>query len=185
MKHPVPTLMAPLAMFMALAASAADFELASPDISDGAPIDTTFVYNGAGCRGRNQSPALTWRGAPAGTRSFAVTVYDPDAPTGHGWWHWAVANIPPSVTRLARGSGAVGGSALPETAVQLRNDFGNASYGGPCPPPADSAHHYEFRVYAVDVPHLRLDNGDGASALASALQGHTLGVAKIVATYDR
>ncbi|HKJ95077.1 MAG TPA: YbhB/YbcL family Raf kinase inhibitor-like protein [Gammaproteobacteria bacterium] len=185
MRRSIQLAAAAFAALVAGTANAADFALSSSDISNGRTIPTPFVYDASGCQGRNESPALTWKGAPAGTKSFAVTVFDPDAPTGHGWWHWAVANLPASATHLSRGSGAAGGDGLPGSAVQLRNDFGAAAYGGPCPPPGDDAHRYRFRVYAVDVESLDVDAGDGAASLSSALQGHTLGVAELVATYAR
>jgi hypothetical protein len=167
-----------------ITAVADGFRLTSTDLSDGTAVPLQFVHSDYGCGGDNESPALSWHGAPQGTRSFAVTVFDPDAPTGHGWWHWAVANLPPSTTVLPRGSGNAQGHALPESAVQLRNDFGNARYGGPCPPPG-APHRYRFRVYAVDVARLPVHDGDPAPSLETALQGHILGMTQIVARYAR
>jgi Raf kinase inhibitor-like YbhB/YbcL family protein len=118
-------------------ANAAGFTLTSPDIKPNATIDKKFEFNGFGCAGENKSPALKWSGAPKGAKSFAVTVYDPDAPTGSGWWHWSVVNIPANVTELPADAGAVGGANLPKGAMPVRSDFGTAGWGGVCPPQGD------------------------------------------------
>src|SRR5262245_38717869 len=129
-------LAAGLAVAAALAAapaSAAGFRLTS-SLKPGANIPEANVFNGFGCSGKNDSPALDWSGAPKDTKSFALTVYDPDAPTGSGWWHWVVFNIPASITHLDAGASA---GALPAGAVQSQTDFGKPGYGGPCPPAGD------------------------------------------------
>ena len=109
------------------------FRLESPDIAPDSTIDRKFEFNGFGCSGENKSPALRWTGAPAGTKSFAVTVYDPDAPTGSGWWHWSVINLPAGVTELPADAGAVGGAKLPQGASHVRIDYGVAGWGGMFP----------------------------------------------------
>ncbi len=147
----------PLLMGLAFAAHAAGdgkFELTSSDLKPGATIGKDFVYGG--CGGKNFSPALSWSGAPAGTKSFAVTAYDPDAPTGSGWWHWQVINLSADTHALERGAGDAKDPKLPAGAQQSRTDFGESGYGGPCPPPG-KPHHYIFTVYAlktdkIDVP---------------------------------
>lgn len=169
----------------AVAGHAGEFRLTSTDISADRPIPQAYVYDRSGCNGQNLSPALDWTGAPEGTRSYAVTVYDPDAPTGHGWWHWAVANIPPGVTELPRGSGSREDDSLPEPAIQLRNDFGESAYGGPCPPPGDKAHRYRFRVYALDVATLPVNRRDSAARLKTLATKHALATAELVARYGR
>lgn len=110
---------------------AAKFTLTSSDVHAGKTIPAAHIFNGMGCTGNNISPALSWSDAPAGTKSFAITVYDPDAPTGSGWWHWVVYNIPASVTSLPAGAGDATRHLLPASAVQGKTDFGSAGYGGP------------------------------------------------------
>ncbi len=135
---------------------AADFQLTSPMVKHKATIGNEHVFNGFGCTGGNVSPELRWSNAPKGTKSFAVTVYDPDAPTGSGWWHWVIFNIPPAVTSLAAGSGKTDGSGAPQGSIQSMTDFGQPGYGGPCPPPGDKPHRYIFTVFALKVDQLPL-----------------------------
>nr|WP_232834505.1 YbhB/YbcL family Raf kinase inhibitor-like protein [Rhodoferax ferrireducens] len=147
-------------------------------------IPASFEFNGFGCAGENKSPALKWSGAPKGTKAFAVTVYDPDAPTGSGWWHWMVINIPAEVNELSPNAGAVGGANLPEGARPARIDFGVAAWGGVCPPQGDKAHRYIFTVYALkdklDVP------ADATAALTGfMINGNSLGKASFTARYGR
>src|SRR6266567_4119947 len=128
------------------------FKLASPDIRPNGPIALEQVFNGFGCSGQNISPALKWSGAPADTKSFALLVHDPDAPTGgSGWWHWVVYNIPADAKSLPAGAGKADGKALPKGAVQGNTDFGSPGYGGPCPPQGSGNHHYNFTLYALKV----------------------------------
>src|SRR5262249_36039899 len=129
-----------------VAAATATFKLESPTIKPGATLSEQQVFNGMGCSGKNTSPALHWSGAPAGTKSFALTLYDPDAPTGSGWWHWVVFNLPPSITSLPEGAGSADGGKLPPGTVQGRTDFGTTGFGGACPPPGDKPHRYIFTV---------------------------------------
>ncbi len=167
----------------ALPARAGDFVLTSPDVADQRTVPETFVHDG--CGGGNLSPALQWRGAPAGTRSFVVTVYDPDVPSGSGWWHWVLYNLPASADRLARGAGDPARQLLPLGAVQGRNDFGTASYGGPCPLRGDRAHHYVFTVRALDVESLPVRNGASAAMVGITAHNHELAAAKLTAVYGR
>jgi|SRR5579875_52522 len=166
-------------------ASAQGFTLSSPDIADGATIGNDFVFKGFGCSGKNLSPALSWSGAPAGTKSFALTVYDPDAPTGSGWWHWVVYDIPPHVTSLPRGAGDPHGKHLPKGAVQGRTDFGTVGYGGPCPPPGDKPHRYIFTIFALDVPKLDVPKDATAALIGFNLHAHTLAKASFTGLYGR
>ncbi len=146
-------------------AHAADFIVSSPDIDPAGTLPQTFVYQGFGCSGDNRSPALHWSGAPASAQSFALTIYDPDAPTGSGWWHWVVVNLPASTHTLPQGAGTAEGTGLPDGALQIRTDFGAPGYGGPCPPPGDTPHRYIVTVYALKVPHLDL-TADVSAAMA-------------------
>jgi len=168
-------------------AHAQSFTLSSPDIKDGATMANDQVFKGFGCTGNNISPALSWSGAPEGTKSFALTMYDPDAPTGSGWWHWVVFNIPPSVTSLPKGAGDRDKRLMPRGAVQSRTDFGTTGYGGPCPPPGDKPHHYQITIYAVDtaaLPNARHRNAS-AALVGFDLHSHTLGKATLTGMYGR
>ena len=166
------------ALLLAAPAHAGDFRLTSPDVAEGGRIADAQVFNGFGCAGGNRAPALAWSDAPAGTRSFAVTVYDPDAPTGSGWWHWVVFNLPPSVHSLAPGH-------LPAGAVESRTDFGAPGYGGPCPPVGDKPHHYIFTVHALKVETLPLNPDASGAMVGFFLRGASLGTASITALYGR
>jgi hypothetical protein len=125
------------------------------------------VFNGFVCIGNNISPALSWKNSPKNTKSCALLVHDPDAPTGgSGWWHWVVINIPATTTTLPSGAGKSGGSAMPSGATQVATDFGFAGWGGPCPPVGDKAHRYNFTLHALKTEKLDLP-----SAATSALAG--------------
>lgn len=159
------------------------FELSSRDVSQGKRLSLAQVYRGYGCNGGNLSPALNWQHAPAGTRSFALTVFDPDAPTGKGWWHWLVYDISVSVNFMPAGAGV--NTTVPAGAKQGRNDFGEHAYGGACPPVGNGTHRYVFTVYALKVD--RLDVGTDASPeqIDAAVRGNSLGSAQITAVYSR
>ncbi|NML43027.1 YbhB/YbcL family Raf kinase inhibitor-like protein [Ramlibacter sp. G-1-2-2] len=161
------------------------FILRSPSLSEGQTLPRANVFNGMGAGGDNRSPALSWEGAPAGTKSFALTLYDPDAPTGSGWWHWVVYDIPGSATSLPEGAGATGGSALPQGAKQGRTDFGGKEYGGAAPPPGHGPHRYIFTLYALNTD--KLDVPDDASAAYVGFMIHfaKLGEAKLTTKYER
>lgn len=161
------------------------FELKSPDLAPGGRIAAKFIYNGFGCAGGNVSPALNWSDPPPGTRSFAVLVHDPDAPTGGaGFWHWMVYDIPASATGLPQGVGK-GGKGLPEGALQAATDFGAPGYGGPCPPKGDKPHHYHFTIYALKVDKLDLPPHSTASLAGSLVNASALGKASLTGTYGR
>ena len=170
---------------LAVPASASAFELTSPEIKPGGRIADEQVFNGFGCQGGNVSPALTWRNAPAGTKSFAVTVYDPDAPTGSGWWHWVVFNIPAKVTSLAKNAGEPSKNLAPAGSVQSRTDFGKPGYGGPCPPMGDKPHRYQVTVYALKTDKLPLDENAPAAMVGFFVQQNLLKKAVLTATYGR
>lgn len=166
-------------------AQAGGFRLSSPDIKAGGAIHKKFEFNGFGCAGENKSPVLKWSGAPKDAKSFAVTMYDPDAPTGSGWWHWSVINIPGSVTELAADAGAVGGANLPKGASHVRVDFGTAGWGGVCPPQGDPPHRYIFTVHALKTDKLDIP-ADATAALAGFMvNANSIGKASFTAKYGR
>jgi len=165
-------------------AGEASFRLTSPTIKPNSTLSNEQVFNAFGCSGQNVSPALQWSGAPAGTKSFALTVYDPDAPTGSGWWHWVVYNIPATVTELAAHAGNPGGK-LPSGAVQGRTDFGSAGYGGPCPPAGDKPHRYIFTVYALKTDKLDVPGDATAAFVGFMIHGSRIGSASFTARYGR
>lgn len=179
------TLLAVLLTGAASLSSAGGFALSSPEIKAGGTIAQRFEFNGFGCAGENKSPALKWSGAPAGTKSFAVTVYDPDAPTGSGWWHWMIINIPAQVSELAAGAGTADGAALPKGAVQNRIDYGVAAWGGVCPPPGDKPHRYIFTVHALKVEKLDVPVDATAALTGFMINANTLGKAGFTARYGR
>jgi Raf kinase inhibitor-like YbhB/YbcL family protein len=160
------------------------FTLTSPDIAQGRKISAAQVFNSFGCSGKNISPALSWRNAPKGTQSFALLVHDPDAPTGSGWWHWLVYNIPASVNSLPPGAGDPQNKMLPGGALQGRTDFDTYAYGGPCPPPG-KVHHYHFRLYALKVPNLDVPADASAALLSYTVHANQLGTTEIMAIYSR
>ena len=159
------------------------FRLWAPDLLSRGRIAQTHAYNGMGCTGENISPALAWRNAPAGTRSFAVTAYDPDAPTGSGWWHWAMYNIPATTTSLAAGAG--NGRNAPRGAAQGNTDFGSKGYGGPCPPVGDRPHHYHFKVFALKVDRLDVPGNATAAMIGYNLNANRHATSEIIGLYGR
>lgn len=159
--------------------SSTPLTVGSTSIQEGGTIDTQYVFTG--CGGRNTSPQLSWRGTPKETKSFAVTCFDPDAPTGSGYWHWVVSDIPASATSLDEGAG---GSSSPAGGKTGYNDFGLSKYAGPCPPKGDAPHRYIFTVYALDVPKLEgaSDKTTGAT-LIFLMRGHVLATGNLTARF--
>jgi Raf kinase inhibitor-like YbhB/YbcL family protein len=160
------------------------FTVTSTDVADGAELPNAQVSGIFGAGGSDVSPQLTWNGFPEATQSFAVTLYDPDAPTGSGFWHWAVVDIPASVTSLASGAGDASGSGLPEGAFQLKNDGGLAHFLGAAPPQGHGKHRYFIAVHALDVPTLGIDASATPAFLGFNLHGHTLARAVIAPWYE-
>ncbi|MCD2195723.1 YbhB/YbcL family Raf kinase inhibitor-like protein [Actinomycetospora endophytica] len=163
----------------------ASFTLTSRDVGDGVPLGRPQVSGIMGAGGDDRSPQLSWRDHPSATRSFAVTCHDPDAPTGSGFWHWAVADLPAGTTELAAGAGNVDGSLLPQGALALPNDAGMHGYLGAAPPEGHGVHRYFFVVHAVDVPMIGVGRGASPAFLGFLLFTHTLARATLVATYER
>ncbi|MGO9803413.1 MAG: YbhB/YbcL family Raf kinase inhibitor-like protein [Steroidobacteraceae bacterium] len=160
------------------------FTLTSPDIAAGKTLAAAQVFNGFGCTGGNISPALAWSNAPAGTQSFALLMHDPDAPTGSGWWHWVVYNIPANTSSLPAGAGDPHKKLLPEGAVQGRTDYGTAGYGGPCPPPG-KPHRYYFRLYALKVAKLEVPADATAALIGFNVNAAALDKAELMGLYGR
>ncbi len=160
----------------------ADLMLTSPDFADGATLPEAQVLSGFGCTGGNLSPALSWSGAPEGTQSFILTLYDPDAPTGSGWWHWTVVNIPAGVTELPAGASP---DTLPAGAVEGRTDFGSPGYGGACPPEGAAPHRYVFTLYAMPEASLPLDAGSSGAMVGFYAHAMALDRAELTVTYGR
>lgn len=172
--------LAPLVIGASFPAHAADFKVASPDMSGGLVTQAQFANMPTlGCTGKNMSPHIVWSGAPAGTQSLTVTMYDPDAPTGSGWWHWAVANIPADVSELAGGAGA-DPAKLPKGAVQINTDAGRPGYGGPCPPVGQS-HRYVIKVTALRIDKMELPPFATPAMLSFMTLPHRLGQATFTA----
>jgi Raf kinase inhibitor-like YbhB/YbcL family protein len=159
------------------------FQLKSNDLIEGGRMPEAQVFNGMGYTGGNTSPHLAWEGAPEGAKSFVVTAYDPDAPTGSGWWHWVVINIPASAKELPHGAGS-GSGQLPAGALQTRTDFGAPGYGGAAPPPG-SAHRYIFTVHALKVEHLELQPDVSAALVGYMANMNGLGKATLTVTYGK
>ncbi len=174
----------------AMLGSANAFELTSPDMKQGDTMPDRFLFNGMGCKGENQSPSLSWSDPPAGTKSFAIMVHDPDAPTGGaGIWHWVVINIPPGTTSLEAGASTPDGSKLPPGSRQIANDYigltGNPAWGGPCPPKGAQAHIYNFTVYALKVERLDPPPSATASQVGFFINMNALGRARLSIKYGR
>jgi hypothetical protein len=179
------------AVLMGLCASAwaADpvFTLVSPDLPAGKPIAERFTANAFGCHGPNESPALKWSNAPAGTKSFAVTLFDPYRPPASGWWHWVVYDIPATTTGLPRKAGAPGSSDMPQGARQAKPDgeAPEAHYYGPCPDEGDPPHHYTITVYALSVDHLKVPETSTPANIDYEISTKTLAKSTIVRLFSR
>lgn len=161
-----------------------EFELTSESITDGEPLATAQVSGRMGPGGDDESPQLSWSGFPEGTKSFAVTVYDPDAPTASGFWHWALVDVDVATTSLPAGAGSEHSDLLPEGAFQLRNDGGFAGYVGAAPPPGHGPHEYHVVVHAVDVESLGIPVDASPAYLGFNLFSHTLGRARLIGTFE-
>jgi len=162
-------------------------KVSSTSFKDGDYLAKDHVLStdyGFGCDGGNRSPQLLWDGAPQGTKSFAVTCFDPDAPTGSGFWHWVVVNIPASATGLAKNAGTADGASLPAGSVQIATDFGSPGWGGPCPPVGDKPHRYNFTLYALKTE--RLDASGATASLAGYMaSAHAIARARLTGKFGR
>lgn len=166
------------ALLLSNTALAGSLTLTSTDIANGKFMNKAQEFQGFGCNGGNQSPQLSWTGVPEGTKAFAVFAYDPDAPTGSGWWHWQLVNIPREVTSLPAGS------AVPANSQAMNNDYGAKGFGGACPPPKHGVHRYQFTVYALSQKLELPENASGALT-GYMVKAHSLGSSSIEALYKR
>jgi Raf kinase inhibitor-like YbhB/YbcL family protein len=161
---------------------AAAFTLASSAFKNNAAIPEKYSFNGMGCTGQNVSPPLEWKNVPAGTKSLALMVHDPDAPTGSGWWHWVVYNIPADATSLPEGATA---KTLPKGAVQGNGDFGKPEWGGPCPPPGSGKHHYNFTLFALKIDKIEVPPGASAAMVGFNAKANAIATAKLTGLFSR
>ena len=169
------------------AAAPATFTLTSPDLPAGKPIGAQFTADTWGCHGANESPVLKWINAPAGTKSFAITMFDPYRPPASGWWHWLVYDIPATTTELPRKAGTPGNPGMPQGARQVKPD-GEAPephYYGPCPDEGDPPHHYTITVYALSVDHLKVPETATPADIDSEISSKTIGKAQLVRLFSR
>lgn len=158
------------------------FAVTSEDVTEGVLLSDRQVYNSFGMSGENVSPQLSWSGFPEQAKSFAVTCYDPDAPTGSGFWHWVLIDIPVSVTSLPAGAGG-GTAALPPGAFHVRNDYGTKDFGGAAPPKGDEPHRYIFAVHAVDEEKLGIDSDVSPAVAGFNLRFHTIARGLLIPVY--
>jgi Raf kinase inhibitor-like YbhB/YbcL family protein len=191
LRRPVPAalvagILAAAGLAIGPATATSPMALTSPAFSRGATIPDWAAYRGCAVSAVNRSPALAWRGAPARTKGFALTLFDPDAPTGHGFYHWLLFNIPAGVTHVKANAGDPASPAAVRGAVQGHSDFGSAGYGGPCPPPGARPHHYVFTVSALDIAKLPgLSAATTAPQLEAAMSGHVLARGVLVGRFGR
>jgi Raf kinase inhibitor-like YbhB/YbcL family protein len=162
---------------------AENFTLKSDNL--GGQLTETQVFSGFGCNGKNISPHLKWMDAPKTTKSFAVTVYDPDAPTGSGWWHWVLFNISSDINELQEDAGNLKRNLSPKGSIQSVTDFGGAGFGGACPPAGDKPHRYIFTVYALNVAKLDLDEKTQPAMVGFFLNQHAVAKASLITYYGR
>lgn len=159
------------------------FTLASKEL--GGQATNRQVLNGFGCNGENKSPQLFWENTPTGTKSFAITIHDEDAPTGSGWWHWLIFDIDKSITELNSDAGDVKKGITPKNAIQSKTDFGTYGYGGPCPTPGSGFHQYTVTVYALDTEKLGLDANANPALVGFYLSQHLIEKASMIFYYKK
>jgi hypothetical protein len=174
-----------LEVLLAQAASSA-FSLSSPDFTADHPIPAIHLFNQYGCTGGNESPALQWHAAPAGTKSYAITMFDLDeVGTPSGWWHWVIYDIPGSATQLTQNAGRVNSPGLPSGSIQGRTDMGQDAYHGPCPDKGQPPHRYLITVYALSVAKLPVPPEASGAMVSFTVRDYTLGKATLTARYGR
>ncbi|NNM52462.1 MAG: YbhB/YbcL family Raf kinase inhibitor-like protein [Pseudomonadales bacterium] len=164
---------------------AGSLSLTSSTFTAGALLSIPQTYDGMDCKGQNLTPELTWKGIPAGTQSLALTLFDPDAPTGHGWWHWVVFNLPPATSHVDSHAGRDDAQYLPAGAISSLTDFGTPGYGGPCPPQGDTPHHYIFTLFALKTAHIPLSAHAKPEQVMSWIRANVMDSAVLVGRYGR
>lgn len=170
-------------LFASISYSQQTFTLKSDNL--GGNATKVEEFNGFGCTGNNMSPQLSWENAPEGTKSFAITMYDPDAPTGSGWWHWVVFDIPANIKELVKDAGNISAGLMPKGAIQSITNYGAPGYGGPCPPPSHGIHQYVITVHALKVDKLGLNAQTNPATVGYYIWSNTLAKASIVTYYKR
>jgi len=178
-------LLSALVLTLSIPAFSGTLTISSKDITEGEFMSKAQEFNGFGCSGDDLSPHLTWSGIPKGTKSFAITAYDPDAPTGSGWWHWQVVNIPKTVTELNTGGGSTKEALAPQGSTQIKNDFSVRGFGGACPPVGHGIHHYRFTVHALSVEKLTLPEDASGALTGYMINANTIESSTLEALYKR
>lgn len=163
--------------------SASDLKVASQSIKNGQTISNSYVFNSFGCSGENKSPQVSWQKGPTGTKFYAVTIYDPDAPTGSGWWHWLVVNIPSTVLELPEGA-SKNSQLLPAGSLETRTDFGSPGYGGPCPPAGDKAHRYYIKVFALKEK-INVEKDSSGAMVGYSINANKIAEGQVMGRYSR
>lgn len=174
-----------LSLICSASVFADSFTLSSNDIKNGEFMTKTHEFTGFGCEGENASPHLAWSNPPEGTKSFALMVHDRDAPTGSGWWHWQVVNIPSSVSELSANAGSIDNAKLPTGSVQVENDYGYKGFGGACPPEGHGVHHYSFTLHALKVDTLELPENASGALTGYLVNANTIDKVTLEALYER
>jgi len=184
MKHSFKKLPLILSLLVFATASANSFKLTSNDIETGKHMDKAQEFEGFGCTGGNKSPQLAWSNPPEGTKAFALLAYDPDAPTGSGWWHWQIVNIPKNINSLPAGAGNLSKNLTPKGSLQIENDYGNKGFGGACPPKGHGVHRYQFTIHALSK-ELELPEGASGALTGYMVKANSLASDTIEALYKR
>ena len=174
-----------LSLFISTSALADSLTLSSNDIAPGEFMNKAQEFNGFGCTGANLSPHLKWSNAPEETKSFAITAYDPDAPTGSGWWHWQVVNIPKDVNEIAAGAGSQNANIARLGSMHIANDYGTYAFGGACPPSGHGVHRYRFTIHALSVEKLDLPQNASGALAGYMINANTIESNTIEALYER
>lgn len=184
MRHTV-KLLSVLSLSLSASVFAGSLKLSSQDIFEGKHMSKAQEYIGFGCSGGDLSPQLSWTDSPKETKSFAITAYDPDAPTGRGWWHWQVVNIPSNVSEIAAGAGSTKQELAPKGSYQVNNDFGSRGFGGACPPSAHGVHRYRFTIHALSVEKLELPQDASGALVSEMIKANTIESSTIESLYQR